>query len=280
MDPEQLRRSFGAVAAAYDAGRPGFPRKAAAWLAGESPTTVLELGAGTGKLTAELVALGHDVQATDPDPDMLELLVERLPAVRTSRASAENLPLPDQSVDVVVAAQAFHWFDPAAALPEIARVLRPGGRLALVWNFFDTRIAWVRRFAALLGGADVLGVDALGSVAFVEESPLFGPIESDRFEHWQLLNRNNVRDLALSRSYISTLDPDDREAKLVAVREFYDDFGRGVDGMQLPYFANCFRATVDESAHRAPEPEPEREDAASPRAATGPDDDLLLIDFR
>ena len=91
---------------------------------------MLELGAGTGKLTAVLVELGHDVHATEPDPEMLAVLQRHLPDVPTSEAGAEEIPLPDRSVDVVVAAQSFHWFDHDLALPEIARVLRPGGYLA------------------------------------------------------------------------------------------------------------------------------------------------------
>src|SRR6476619_1490919 len=149
-------RSFGSVVADSDRGRPSYPREAAAWLAGERPVTVLELGAGTGKLTAQLVALGHDVHATDPDTAMLDILRRDLPDVRTSVASAEEIPLPDRSVDVVVCAQAFHWFDLDRALPEIARVLRPGGRLALVWNQRDERIPWVRRLGALIGTQDQL----------------------------------------------------------------------------------------------------------------------------
>ncbi|HYF71893.1 MAG TPA: class I SAM-dependent methyltransferase, partial [Nocardioides sp.] len=143
--------SFGDVAAAYDRARPTYPRESVAWLAGEQPTTVLELGAGTGKLTSVLVDLGHDVHATDPDEQMLAVLRERLPDVRTSVAGAEELPVPDASYDVVVVAQAFHWFDHERALPEIARVLKPGGRLAVVWNARDERIPWVRRLGALIG---------------------------------------------------------------------------------------------------------------------------------
>ena len=117
--------SFGDVVDAYDRGRPSYPREAAAWLTDEQPLSVLELGAGTGKLTEQLVALGHDVHATDPDEAMLAKLQARLPEVRTSRASAEEIPAGDASYDVVVSAQAFHWFDHDRALPEIARVLKP-----------------------------------------------------------------------------------------------------------------------------------------------------------
>ena len=119
MDDDVLRQasSFGSVADAYERGRPSFPREAAAWLVGQEAATVLELGAGTGKLTRELVALGHDVHATDPDPEMLKVLSRHLPDTRVSEASAEEIPANDRSVDVVVAAQSFHWFDLDRALP-------------------------------------------------------------------------------------------------------------------------------------------------------------------
>ena len=158
MDEELQRhaRSFGPVADAYDRGRPTYPADAVAWLVGRQRATVLELGAGTGKLTAQLVAQGHDVLATDPDDAMLDVLRERVPQARVSNTSAEEIPLGDRSVDVVVAAQAFHWFDHERALPEIARVLRPGGHLALVWNQRDERIPWVRKLGRIIGTQEQL----------------------------------------------------------------------------------------------------------------------------
>src|SRR6476646_2153710 len=233
-------RSFGSVAAAYDRGRPSYPREAAVWLVGKSPVTVLELGAGTGKLTAELVALGHDVHATDPDTAMLDILRRDLPDVRTSVASAEEIPAPYRSVDVVVCAPSFHRFDLDRALPEIARVLRPGGRLALVWNQRDERIPWVRRLGALIGTQDQLR-DPVGPLV---QSALFGFVEDATFRFWQTVDRESIQDLVLSRSNVAVLDDDARAAKLAEVLAFYDDFGRGMDGMQLPYTASCFRAAV------------------------------------
>jgi len=291
-------RSFGSVAAAYDRGRPTYPREAAAWLAGTSPATVLELGAGTGKLTADLVALGHDVHATDPDPEMLAVLARRLPDVRRSVAAAEEIPLPDRSVDVVVCAQSFHWFDLDRALPEIARVLRRGGRLSLVWNQRDERIPWVRRLGALIGTQDQRSEPAEPVV----HSPLFGFVEDETFRFWQTVDRSSIQDLVLSRSNVAVLDEEGRAAKLAEVLAFYDDFGRGMDGMQLPYVARCFRAVVVEPPRRAEEPtagtapaerppgeggeEPVEAGAADPEddlhhgISDGTDTDMLLIDFR
>ena len=278
-------RSFGSVADAYDRGRPPYPREAAAWLVGSEPVTVLELGAGTGKLTTELAAMGHDVHATDPDPEMLGILHRRLPDVRTSLASAEELPLPDRSVDVVVSAQAFHWFDLDRALPEIARVLKPGGRLALVWNQRDERIPWVRRLGTLIGTQDQLREPAEPLV----QSALFGFVEDESFRFWQSVDRVSIQDLVLSRSNVATLDPDARAAKMAEVLAFYDDYGRGMDGMQLPYVCNCFRAVVVDGPGASDVADPGPEGDAGPRApdddlhhglSDGTDTDMLLIDFR
>jgi ubiquinone/menaquinone biosynthesis C-methylase UbiE len=268
-------RSFGGVVDAYDRARPSYPREAAAWLVGEQPTTVLELGAGTGKLTAELVALGHDVHATDPDAKMLARLREHLPDVRTSVASAEDIPAPDASYDVVVAAQAFHWFDHDRALPEIARVLKPGGRIAVVWNQRDERIPWVRRLGGIIGAQDQLRSDGV-----LVTTPHFGFVEDRAFRHWQLVDRESIQDLALSRSNVAVLDEDERAAKLAEVLAFYDDYGRGMDGMQLPLQASCYRATVvDRPTAEAPD-EPAAQEPAEPVTDDGADADVLLIDFR
>src|SRR5262245_57888935 len=131
--------SFGEVAEAYERARPGYPDDAVRWLTGAEPCDVVDLGAGTGKLTRSLVGLGHRVIAVEPLPGMLEQLRGAVPRATALSGSAEAIPLADASADVVVCAQSFHWFDHETALPEIARVLRPGGRLALVWNTRDDR---------------------------------------------------------------------------------------------------------------------------------------------
>jgi SAM-dependent methyltransferase len=277
---DQHARSFGGVADAYDRGRPSYPREAAAWLVGDQPVTALELGAGTGKLTETLVELGHDVHATEPDEQMLALLEQRLPDVRTSQASAEEIPAPDASYDVVVSAQAFHWFDLDRALPEIARVLKPGGRLALVWNQRDERIPWVRKLGAIIGTQDQLREPAEALVT----STRFGFVEDRVFRHWQVVDRESIRDLVLSRSNVAVLDEEGRAAKLAEVLAFYDDYGRGMDGMQLPYEARCFRAVVVDppkvervSADGDPS---EAADGSTAPVSDGADTDMLLIDFR
>ena len=266
-------RSFGGVAEAYDRGRPTYPREAAVWLTSDQPLTVLELGAGTGKLTDQLVALGHDVHATDPDPQMLALLEKHLPGVRTSQAPAEEIPAGDSSYDVVVCGQAFHWFDLDRALPEIARVLKPRGRLSLVWNQRDERIPWVRRLGAIIGTQDQLRDPAEKLV----ESQLFGDVEDASFKFWQVVDRDSIRDLVLSRSNVAVLSAAEQEAKLAEVLAFYDDYGRGMDGMQLPYAASCFRAQVLDRV--TPTLTDKRSAQDDGTVSDGSSTDMLLIDF-
>jgi ubiquinone/menaquinone biosynthesis C-methylase UbiE len=267
--------SFGGVAEAYERGRPTYPAEAVRWLLGEHPLSVLELGAGTGKLTRVLIDLVHDVHATDPDASMLKILEREVPGVPTAEASAEDIPLGDDSVDAVIAAQAFHWFDLDRALPEIARVLRPGGRACLLWNTRNEKIPWVRRLGELIGTQEQLR-DPAEALIFSE---LFGFVEDREFTHWQTIDRKSIQDLVLSRSNVAVLDAEARAAKLAEVLAFYDEFGRGMDGMQLPYVTRCFRAdaldrpraaSADGGAARSEEEPP----------ADGPDDHMLLIDFR
>lgn len=306
-------RSFGADAEAYERGRPSYPREAATWLTSDHPCAVLELGAGTGKLTRELVALGHEVDATDPDAAMLQVLEREVPGVETGVGAAEDIPAPDRSYDVVVAAQAFHWFDLERALPEIARVLRPGGRLSVVWNERDERIPWVRRLGALLVGPEQQQRQLRDPTAALEASELFGPVDSSSHRFWQVVDRESVQDLVKSRSYVAGLGETERAARLADVLAFYDDYGRGMDGMQLPYRAQCFRTTVRRQVRlqtpgRPPEvsgegtedgtergiddtmprglrarhraPAPGSADQQGAQGEDGPDDDqVLLIDF-
>jgi SAM-dependent methyltransferase len=145
--------SFGAAAAAYAEHRPGYAEAAVRWAlepAGDrQPVRVADIGAGTGKLTATLVRLGADVTVVEPDPQMLAELRRAMPGVRSVPGRAEELPLPDASVDAVLAGQAMHWFDLDRAMPELARVLRPGGVLAGLWNMDDDRVGWVAELAEI-----------------------------------------------------------------------------------------------------------------------------------
>lgn len=282
-DKNRLSQSFGAVAGAYDRGRPSYPADAVAWLLDGDAKIVLELGAGTGKLTREMVDQGHAVFATEKDPAMLAVLQERVPEVSAKVAGAEQIPANDRSVDVVIAAQAFHWFDHELAIPEMARVLKPGGHVAVVWNMLDQRIPWVRRLVEVMGEAHV----RTSSKDVLEQTGLFSDVEHETFSFWQDVTRDTLVDIVASRSYIASMPEAEREVKLDAVRALYDDYGRGHDGMQLPYVVECFRAKVidqrDSAVEVATEVATEPGAGASqerPIVSDGTDTDMLLIDFK
>ena len=145
---------FARAADAYERGRPGYPPEAIAHLVAElglwDGTTVLDLAAGTGKLTRVLQATGATVIAVEPVEAMRRVLSEAVPGVEVRAGTAEAIPVADGSLDAVTVAQAFHWFDAGRALHEIYRTLRPGGGLGLIWNMFDTSIDWVAALQALV----------------------------------------------------------------------------------------------------------------------------------
>jgi SAM-dependent methyltransferase len=233
--------SFAEVADAYERARPGYPDDAVRWLAGERPCDVVDLGAGTGKLTRSLVALGHRVTAVEPLEAMRAHLVRAAPGAVAVAGNAEAIPLADARADVVVSAQAFHWFDHGVALPEIARVLRPGGRLALVWNVRDGGDPWVAQLSDVLGRESLEPRDAGEPIA---ASRLFGPIERATFQHVQRLSRELLRDLALSRSYCAVRTPEERAPVLAAIDRLFDQHAVGGE-VELPYRTECFRAVRD-----------------------------------
>jgi len=230
--------AFADVAGAYERGRPGYPEEAVRWLAGDEPCDVIDLGAGTGKLTRALVALSHRVIAIEPLDEMRAELEAALPAVHALPGSAEVIPLPDGSTDVVTSAQAFHWFDHDDAMPEIARVLRPGGRIALVWNSRDDRDPWMARLSAIIGNETIEETDV---VPVLDASGLFGPVETMQFSFEQRLDREGLLDLVLSRSYLAKLPPPEREPVLDAVGQLYDETSDG-ESVRLAYVTECFRA--------------------------------------
>ncbi len=237
--------SFGAAAEAYDRGRPAYPEAALDWLlpAGGGPLRVLDLGAGTGKLTRQLASRGLDVVAVDPSPGMLDQLRRTSPGVTALAGSAEALPLDAGSVDLVVVAQAWHWVDPHRAVPEVARVLKPGGRLGLLWNCRDPRRdGWTADLARLMG--------RLGGMEDNSDDPPVGPPFGAVARHdvpWsQPMTAEGLVDLVASRSYVIVLPPDERARVLDAVRAI----AAGVPGfaaggrVPMPYVTRCSRADL------------------------------------
>jgi SAM-dependent methyltransferase len=232
--------SFGAEAAAYERGRPSYPPEAIDWLLPRGARDVLDLGAGTGKLTTRLVERGLSVVAVDPIPEMLEVLSTSLPNTPALLGTAEEIPLPDNSVDAVLVAQAWHWFDPARAIPELARVLRPGGRLGLVWNRRDERLGWVKELGEIIGHDD----DPQNHTATVPEP--FDNAERHQVEWTSYLTPQALIDLVASRSYCITSPADVRTRTLEEVRHLLATHPAlaNAAGLALPYVTVCIRATL------------------------------------
>lgn len=234
--------AFSRGVAAYRRARPTYPDEAVRWLVPHDARQVLDLAAGTGKLTERLVALGFDTVAVEPSDAMRAELVDATPGARALAGSAEDIPLPDASVDAVVVGQAWHWFTQERALPEIRRVLRPGGRLGVVWNVRDHRVPWVQEFTEILHRGDSL--EPSHREPTLDEH--FGPVEHATFPWVHHLAATELRTLAASRSHTLTLPEPERTALLDAVDELvrtHPDLA-GRDQVFLPYRAECWRADL------------------------------------
>jgi len=236
----QRSLSFGAEAAAYERGRPSYPPEAIDWLLPSDARDVLDLGAGTGKLTTRLVERGLNVTAVDPIPEMLELLSKSLPDTPALLGTAEEIPLPDNSVDAVLVAQAWHWFDVDRAVREVARVLRPGGRLGLVWNTRDERMGWVKELGRIIGDEH----DPLSKTVTLPEP--FTDVQRHQVEWTNYLTPQALIDLVASRSYCITSPAKVRARTLERVRELLATHPALANnsGLALPYITVCIRATL------------------------------------
>lgn len=222
--------SFGAAAVAYSEHRPDYAQSAVRWALEPAPgPRVLDLGAGTGKLTATLVALGAEVVAVEPDPAMLTELRRELPTVRALPGSAETVPLTDASVDAVLAGNAMHWFDMDFAGPEIARVLVPGGILAGLWNVIDNRVDWVDGLERVSGSAAIGPRDTLSnwragtagthlpSIGLVAQ---FGSPEQAEFPHGQRRTAGSLVATLATRAGMLVMPEQEQEASLGRIRAF------------------------------------------------------------
>jgi SAM-dependent methyltransferase len=257
-EDERIRRggSFGAVAAAYDEHRPDYPEAAVRWclrpvlasVPDVSRLRVLDIGAGTGKLTGMLARLGAGVTALEPDPEMLAELRRRLPEITALAGSAEAIPLPDGSVDAVLCAQSLHWFDMEAALPEIARVLAGGGVLAAMWNSDDDRVEWVAGLQAAAEGAAIRSLSMRRAEAAdfgVHEygQDLFTDPESAEFPHGQRRTADSLVATIATHSKVLVMAPAERERLLADVSAYLSERPETSDGeFTLPIVTTAVRA--------------------------------------
>ncbi len=242
--------SFGAAAAAYAEHRPDYSQAAVRWAVETAPgRRVLDLGAGTGKLTATLIDLGLDVTAVEPDPAMLAQLRHRLPSAHALAGSAEAIPLPDASVDAVLAGQALHWFDMSVAGPEIARVLVPGGILAGLWNVDDNRVDWVAGLDRVSEGSASATLsdwrtDASDAhLAEIYLPGLFGPAERGEFPHEQRRTAESLLATVATHSRLLVMPDEDRAAMLGRIRAYLADRPETASGeFALPMMTCVLRA--------------------------------------
>ncbi len=242
-------QGFDREAAAYERSRPGYPPECVGWFAthlGLGPDrAVLDLAAGTGKLTRLLERLGTTIVAAEPVPGMQAVLRAASPDVPLVSSTAEVLPFRAAAFDAITVAQAFHWFDAPAALAEAARVLRPGGRLGLVWNARDRTAPHVDALWSIMDRVEKQAPwrrhEEWRESAFTE-TPYFGPLHDATFHHEQLLTVDEIVDRFRSVSHVAVLPPAERDAVLDEVRATVarhpDTAGR--DRIVIPYRVDAF----------------------------------------
>jgi SAM-dependent methyltransferase len=233
-DPEQMAQraaSFGAAASAYAEHRPDYPDAAIDWVlepvSSRRGVRVLDLGAGTGRLTESLQRAEVDVIAVEPDPQMRAEMLRRVFGVAVLAGTAEDIPLPDERVDAVVVGQALHWFDQERALPEIARVLKPGGVFAALWNSDDDRVEWVAEYSRIGGFAPDPNVPSRPQI---DNHPAFGPVEWGTFEHSYRRTADSLVATVGTYSSMLVLQEAERAERLRRVREFLESRPEIADG--------------------------------------------------
>jgi SAM-dependent methyltransferase len=241
------RLAFGEHADAYERARPAWPEEVARWLVPASAQLVVELGAGTGKLTRAIAALGVRVVAVEPDPRMLAVLLER--GLEGVEGTAEAIPFHDGEADGVVAGSSLHWFEFDDALAEIHRVLRPGGLFGFGWNHRDARHPTIAAMSEAIYSSrpsrQTSGWQRRDWRRAVARTRLFGDVEHVLVEQVHELPREALADHLLSYSGLAALPEDERRREFAAVADILDADPSLHDGdrLRLPFVVDAYRAT-------------------------------------
>lgn len=247
MSDQPQALSFGTAAIPYDRFRPTYPREAVVWaVGGPPPRRVVDLGAGTGILTRVVLSAGYGAVPVEPDPQMRARLAAATPGTTALAGSAEAIPLPDGAADAVVAGQAYHWFDKERAHAEIARVLRPGGVFAAMWNRQDDAASWVMEMYRVTNDVPEVrgGFEPGAELTFGGEH--FGPVERAEFRHSATHTPDSLVALVGTRSYYLVSSPERRAEIEAAVRRLcaeHPDLA-GKQTFELPYLTYVYRAAA------------------------------------
>ena len=248
-DADAVRRlgtAFATGGDRYQQLRPGYPDRAVEWLVAGVPEggRVVDVGAGTGKLSGALAGRGFAVLAVDPSTDMLAQLRRRLPALQISVGTGEDTGVTAGSADLVTFAQSWHWVEPTAGTAEIQRILKPGGRAGWLWNFLDVRVNWVAELVAIwhtLSGSEVVDPTRHAPVL----TAAFEPVETCCVDWQQPMERADVAGLVSTRSYYlgapAGAQRRVREETAALVADRFPD----ADRVDLPYRTHCYRTGLD-----------------------------------
>ena len=237
--------SFGAIADDYDRLRPRAPTEAVDWLLPDDCRSAVDVGAGTGLLSRALADRVAQVTAVEPDPRMRAVLRARSPGVRVLAGTGEAIPLPDASVDGVFASSAWHWMEPDRAVPEIARVLRDGGRFGVIWTSRDRESGWLHDLdlARAASAVDPAAGSRRGHHEVeLPEGAAFTEIETRSFAFGRPMTIDDFVDMYATTSRLITASPRDRATELArlraALRERFPDSAQ----IDVPMRSRCWRA--------------------------------------